>query len=183
MKHIWICAALLMLLTACGGNTAPISENDASETAGGGNTASVSENEESGATLPEGNGASETAAVSEDFYLAINELSPGATVLECSIVNAAGEDAEILLIPTLEIRGEDGEWETVSLDESIGFCGTPDPLPVGEKEWSVELDQLWNNLYAGEYRLSFTVTDADGQKFIACGEFELKQDIAQIARS
>lgn len=183
MRHVWICAALLVLLTACGGNTAPISGNDISETADGGNTASVLENEESGAALPEGNTASETAAVSEDFYLVINELSPGSTVLKFSVVNAAGEDAEILLIPRLEIRGEDGEWETISLDERLGFCGTPDPLPVGEKEWSVELDRLWNNLYAGEYRLSFTVTDADGQKFTACGEFSLTYDIVQIARN
>ncbi len=166
MKRLWICAALLvLLLTACAGNTVPGSDNTGN----------------SGDTSAEPEVLNLTSAA-EDFYLAISDPAPGDDVLNFTIVNATGADAEILLIPTLELKGEDGQWAVIPTDKNVGFCGTPDPLPNGEKEWSVELEMLWNNLYAGEYRLSFTVTDASGQEHTAAGEFALAYDIAQIER-
>ncbi len=116
------------------------------------------------ATL-EGESAGYSLAVSED------PVAPDAEYLPFRLCNDTGADANILLIPTLERQLADGQWETVSFVQQVGFCGVADPLPPGETDWSESLNALWGQLEPGRYRLSYTVTDASGREHLASGEF------------
>lgn len=93
--------------------------------------------------------------------------------LSLAIVNDTGEEAQVLLIPTLERETAEG-WTTVPFRAKIGFCGTPDPLPTGEKNWSEDTIILWGELVPGSYRLSYTVTDSAGTEHIASGTFTVE---------
>ena len=128
--------------------------------------------------------AAPSASVSEmaDYYIEITTPTAGSDKLDLSIINATGTDAEILLIPTLEILNDEGVWEVIAMDNGTGFCGTPDPLPDGGTNWSMDRGELWNNLYAGKYRLSYNITDAAGKEYTASGEFTLTYDIVKIER-
>lgn len=99
--------------------------------------------------------------------------SPTPDGITVHIHNDSGRDAQILLIPALERKAEDGSWESVPFRAKIGFCGTPDPLPCEGKEWSVDTQLLYGTLPPGTYRLSYTVTDADGTEHTASGTFQL----------
>lgn len=114
------------------------------------------------------------------FRLEIRQPEPGAQRLEFSFLNESGADAEVLLIPTLEYINEFGNWEIVLFREDVGFCGTPDPLPVGRKDWAEDLPLLWGQLPDGEYRLSFTVTDNDGTEHTACGQFTYEDGLCGL---
>ena len=165
-RAIWMLASLLFM-TACAAPAAPAS-------------APIAEP----AALASGMNTEPTAPVSDTaaYYIEITPPATGVDRLEFTIVNATGSSAEILLIPTLEVMNEEGAWEVVPMDNRFGLCGTPDPLPEGEKDWSVEMNCLWGNLYKGQYRLSYTVTDKDGQTHIAAGEFSLTYDAVLIPR-
>lgn len=120
-------------------------------------------------------------AANGDLFIQIDP--PQGDSIPFSVYNTSGRDAEILLIPTLYRQNDAGDWEEVPVDEGIGFCGTPDPLPPGEKQWSVPVSTLWGNLYAGEYRLSYQITDAKGQESAVMGQFTLTEDICQLPRA
>ena len=107
------------------------------------------------------------------FWLEIQQPEANAERISFAIYNESGRDAEILFIPTLEKKTTDENWQKVPFLEMVGFCGTPDPLPTGTKEWSVDTKYLWGDLEAGEYRLSYTVTDRDGNEFPAMGIFTI----------
>lgn len=126
-------------------------------------------------TAPETDQSPESTCTAErpDFQLTIDQPEAGAERLTFSIVNNSGADAQILLIPTLERETAEGSWETVPFIDQIGFCGTPNSLPAGEKDWAEELSYLWGDLPAGEYRLSYTVTDSGGREHTALGTFSL----------
>lgn len=111
-----------------------------------------------------------------DFQLTIDQPEAGAERLTFTIVNNSGADAQILLIPTLERATAEGDWETVPFIDQIGFCGTLNPLPAGEKDWAEDLAFLWGGLPGGEYRLSYTVTDSGGREHTALGSFSLPGD-------
>lgn len=112
--------------------------------------------------------------VSALFSLEIGSVDSDGATLPLTFQNDSGSDAQILLIPTLEWKNEFGNWEFYLYREDIGFCGTPDLLPVGSKEWSVNLYELWGDLPANDYRLSYTVTAPDGREVVISGEFALK---------
>lgn len=116
---------------------------------------------------------STAAAQPRDYALLFSgdTVSPEAGRIPFIIRNSTGQDAQVLLIPHLERRDEDGGWEEVPFLERVGFCGTPDPLPAGDMDWSVEPFELWGALEDGVYRLSYEVTAADGTKAAAQGEF------------
>lgn len=88
-------------------------------------------------------------------------------------INNTGEGGNMLHIPHLEKRNEAGEWEEVPYREGIGFCGTPDPLPVEGQEWSEEISMLWGSLTDGEYRLSYEVGATFDTEDVAYGTFTL----------
>lgn len=88
-------------------------------------------------------------------------------------INNTGKDGQALLIPHLERWNEAGEWEEVPYQENIGFCGTPDPLPAGNKAWSEDMLYLWGTLEDGRYRLSYEVGDTFDTEDRAYGEFTL----------
>ena len=93
------------------------------------------------------------------------------------IRNSTGRDAQILLIPRLERPDGDGGWEEVPFLERVGFCGTADPLPAGDRECSIEPFELWGALEDGVYRLSYEITTGDGTRTTAQGEFSLHLDL------
>lgn len=166
MKRLFpllLCA--LLTLAACAatddtGNTCTVAPDPAPETA------------------PETDQSPEITCTAEapDFRLDIAAPEAGAEKLTFSIVNDSGADAQILLIPTLEWETAAGDWETVPFIDQIGFCGTLDPLPAGEKDWAEDLTFLWGSLPDGEYRLSYTVTDSAGREHTALGTFSLPAD-------
>lgn len=89
------------------------------------------------------------------------------------LINNTGRDGQVLLIPHLEHWNAAGEWEEVPYQENIGFCGTPDPLPIGGKAWSEDMLYLWGTLEDGRYRLSYEVGDTFDTEDRAYGEFTL----------
>lgn len=123
------------------------------------------------------------AGVSSDFFLQVDPPAKGEDALFCTMYYSGEGNAEILLIPTLYRQNEAGDWEEIPVDEQIGFCGTPDPLPVGEKTWAEPVSTLWGNLYAGEYRLSYTVTSSDGVNLPVMSQFTLTEDICRLPRT
>lgn len=89
--------------------------------------------------------------------------------------NNTGKDAQVLLIPYLEKLDENGEWAEVPFRDGIGFCGTPDPLPVEGKELSWEISAIWGSLEDGQYRISCKVEPdphLDSVRLVS-GEFSL----------
>ena len=88
-------------------------------------------------------------------------------------INTTGEDAEVLLIPHLEMLDENGEWVEVSFKENIGFCGTPDPLPPEGKAWSWESSMLWGSLEDGRYRVGVLCQPYLDTEETVYGEFTL----------
>lgn len=126
-------------------------------------------------TYQEGTVVTDTA-----FWLEIQQPEPGAERLEFSFVNDSGGDAEVLLIPTLEKLTVEGQWEAVPFCDQIGFCGTPDPLPQGRRDWSEDLTYLWGGLADGDYRLSFTVADSGGSEYIASGQFTFDDGLCSL---
>lgn len=93
--------------------------------------------------------------------------------LPAYLVNNTGEDGQVLLIPHLERWDEAGEWAEVPYRESVGFCGTPDPLPAGGKVWSEDAAYLWGTLEDGRYRLSYKAGRMFETEDWARGEFTL----------
>lgn len=89
------------------------------------------------------------------------------------LINNTGKEGQVLLIPRLERWNAVGEWEEVLYQENIGFCGTPDPLPIGGKAWSEDMLYLWGTLEDGRYRLSYEVGNTFDTEDRACGEFTL----------
>lgn len=89
------------------------------------------------------------------------------------LINNTGRDGEVLLIPHLERRNAAGGWAEVPYQENVGFCGTPDPLPMGGKAWSEDMLYLWGTLEDGRYRLSYEVGDTFDTEDRAYGEFTL----------
>lgn len=89
------------------------------------------------------------------------------------LINNTGREGQVLLIPHLERRNAAGEWEEVPYREDAGFCGTPDPLPMGGKAWSEDMLYLWGTLEDGRYRLSYEVGDTFDTEDRAYGEFTL----------
>lgn len=89
------------------------------------------------------------------------------------LINHTGKEGQVLLIPHLERWNAAGEWEEVPYRENIGFCGTPDPLPIGGKAWSEDMLYLWGTLEDGRYRLSYEVGDTFDTEDRAYGEFTL----------
>lgn len=130
----------------------------------------------------DGEGATAEAQVENDspFRLEIQQPDIGADCLAFSIHNESGADVEILLIPTLEYINEFGNWEVLLFLEGVGFCGTPDPLPQGSKDWSVELNTLWGELPDGQYRLGYTVTDSSGIEHTVWGEFTFEDGLCSL---
>lgn len=89
------------------------------------------------------------------------------------LINNTGREGQVLLIPHLEHWNEADEWEEVPYRENVGFCGTPDPLPAGNKAWSEDTVLLWGTLEDGRYRLSYEVGDTFDTEDRAYGEFTL----------
>lgn len=89
------------------------------------------------------------------------------------LINNTGKEGQVLLIPHLEHWNAAGEWEEVPYQENVGFCGTPDPLPIGNKEWSEDISLLWGRLEDGKYRLSYEVGETFDTEDRAYGEFTL----------
>lgn len=89
------------------------------------------------------------------------------------LINNTGKDGQALLIPHLERLNAVAEWEEVPYRENVGFCGTPDPLPAGNKAWSEDTVLLWGTLEDGRYRLSYEVGDTFDTEDRAYGEFTL----------
>lgn len=89
------------------------------------------------------------------------------------LINNTGKEGQVLFIPHLERWNAVGEWEEVLYQENIGFCGTPDPLPIGGKAWSEDMLYLWGTLEDGRYRLSYEVGDTFDTEDRAYGEFTL----------
>lgn len=89
------------------------------------------------------------------------------------LINNTGRDGQVLLIPHLEHWNAAGEWGEVPYQENIGFCGTPDPLPIGGKAWSEDMLYLWGTLEDGRYRLSYEVGETFDTEDRAYGEFTL----------
>lgn len=104
-------------------------------------------------------------------------VSPEAEDIPVLLLNTTGEDASILFIPHLERESADGTWSEVPFAPQVGFCGVADPLPAGTTSWSVPLTALWGELEGGRYRLSYAVTDGEGAKHTASGEFTVGQDL------
>lgn len=89
------------------------------------------------------------------------------------LINNTGREGQVLLIPHLERRNAAGGWAEVPYQENVGFCGTPDPLPIGGKAWSEDMLYLWGTLEDGRYRLSYEVGDTFDTEDQAYGEFTL----------
>lgn len=89
------------------------------------------------------------------------------------LINNTGRDGQVLLIPHLERWNGTGEWEEVPYRENVGFCGTPDPLPIGGKAWSEDMLYLWGTLEDGRYRLSYEAGETFETEDRAYGEFTL----------
>jgi len=117
------------------------------------------------------------------IYLEIPQPEQGASRLAFTVVNGSGADAEILFIPTLEMVDEDGGISKVPFAEDVGFCGTPDPLPQGRKDWSTNIEYLWGCLQDGYYRLSYTVTAADGREVTASGWFLYEDGLCSLPKA
>ncbi len=120
----------------------------------------------------------EEAQPEPDYALTVFP-SDGGSLLKVFFHNTTGQDASVLLIPTLE-RETDSGWEVVPFRAKIGFCGTPDPLPAGGRSWSEETDMLWGPLSNGRYRLSYTVTDSTGSEYPASGEFTIDNALCAL---
>jgi len=134
----------LLCLTACGDNTGiPTVNEPPEETAPVTVSQPVTEKEPE----PEPNYALE---ITQPVYTVTENL-------EVHIVNNTGEDRCVLLIPHLERLDESGAWVEVPYQDKVGFCGTPDPLPAGEKNWSEDIVCLWGTLEEGQYRIHYNV--------------------------
>ena len=116
------------------------------------------------------------AECEEPFSLSFPS-TPSPDEIPVFIHNDSGLDAQVLLIPVLERETGNGSWESVPFRGKIGFCGTPDPLPCEGKEWNLDTILLYGQLTAGTYRLSYTVTDADGAKHTASGTFQVGSSV------
>lgn len=115
-----------------------------------------------------------------DYALYISE-EPIPTVDGCLVtdrlpvyfINNTGKEGYALSIPHLERKNESGEWEPVPWKDGVGFCGTPDPLPMGGRAWSEDIPMLWGALEDGAYRLSYEVGPTFETEEWARGEFTL----------
>lgn len=87
------------------------------------------------------------------------------------VVNTTGQTTSILLIPHLDRQNGAGQWEEVPYAEGVGFCGTSDPLRPEGMELGEPVAELWGELAAGRYRLSFDITGTDPVTHTAGGEF------------
>ena len=112
-----------------------------------------------------------------ELLFAGDPVSPEAGWISCTIRNNTGEDAQVLLIPRLEQQTGDGGWEEVPFLEQVGFCGTPDPLPAGDRVWSMDPFEIWGALEDGVYRLSCEITAGDGTKTTAQRDFSFHADL------
>lgn len=121
----------------------------------------------------------EDAQPEPDYALTVLP-SDGGSLLRILLHNTTGQDASILLIPSLERENDDGTWGEVPYAQGVGFCGTPDPLPAGSRNWSEETDMLWGPLSNGRYRLSYTVTDSTGSEYTASGEFTIDNALCAL---
>lgn len=112
-------------------------------------------------------------APAPDFALMVDQ--PVSTVSEkisVHFVNNTGKEGWVLSIPHLERLSETGEWVEVPWNDNIGFCGTPDPLPVEGRDWSENVPLLWGALEEGTYRLSYKAGQgAESEEELAYGEF------------
>lgn len=108
-----------------------------------------------------------------DFALYVSQpVSSVSEIIAVHFVNNTGEDASVLSIPHLERKDENGDWQEVPWKEGIGFCGTPDPLPVSGRDWSEDLMYLWGRLEEdGQYRLYYEVNPYSESEVNVYGEF------------
>ena len=107
-----------------------------------------------------------------DFALYIPQpVSSVAEAIAVHFINNTGADAAVQSIPHLERRDENGEWQEVPWKDNIGFCGTPDPLPVEGRDWLEDVEMLWGRLEEGQYRLHYNVGRESGLDEVVYGEF------------
>lgn len=87
-----------------------------------------------------------------------------------TLVNESGKQGSVSLAPVLE-RMTDQGW--IPLSVSGGFCGTPDPFPVGVTEgWTVPLS-LYEGVIPGVYRITLGARDAEGTELKISAVFTL----------
>lgn len=76
----------------------------------------------------------------------------GKEQLHITLTHGGQEDTSYLLVSTLW-RLEDGLWQPVEAQETLGVCGVADPLNVGEMvEWTEDLSR-YGPLPEGSYRI------------------------------
>ena len=94
-----------------------------------------------------------------DFALVVQNqpVSTLEETLSLHFINNTGAEGYVQSIPHLERLRDAGEWAEVPWKDIVGFCGTPDPLPVTGRDWSENVQQLWGRLEEGQYRLSYKV--------------------------
>lgn len=81
-----------------------------------------------------------------------NPVTADAERWELEVTNTLSQDAQISMIPLLEICRE-GTWETVP--NHGGFCGTEDILSAGESRGAVVELEWYDALEPGRYRISY----------------------------
>lgn len=111
-----------------------------------------------------------------DFALIVpgQPVSAAAETIAVRFINNTGADADVLSIPHLERRDENGKWKEVPWKDGVGFCGTPDPLPAEGRDWSENAAYLWGMLEEGRYRLHYEVNRESGADAAAYGEFTVR---------
>lgn len=105
------------------------------------------------------------------LYIPGQPVSGAAEGIPVRIINTTGKDANVLFIPHLERKNEDGSWTEVPYKGRIGFCGTPDPLPAEGRDWGEDVTVLWGMLEEGQYRLHYNAGRESELEQTAYGEF------------
>lgn len=106
-----------------------------------------------------------------DLIVSDQPISTVSEKIEMHFVNNTGKEGCVQSIPHLERLSETGEWVEVPWKDNIGFCGTPDPLPVEGRDWSENIPLLWGALEEGQYRLYYKVGRGYEPEELVYGEF------------
>ncbi|MEL7608314.1 MAG: immunoglobulin-like domain-containing protein [Bacillota bacterium] len=97
----------------------------------------------------------------------------GTQAVEYTIFNHGQNTASVTLVPILERMTPSG-WEEAPLKTSVGFCGTPDPLPVTGLHGALPLS-LFPEAREGTFRLSFRAVDEYGIETVVADVFTLEK--------
>lgn len=107
-----------------------------------------------------------------ELLLPDERYSMYSNVIPYTIVNNTGKNAEVLLIPILEMETDNG-WEKLA-PEGVGFCGTPDTVDT-QREGELPLEWYASSLTVGRYRLSFEVVESNPKIETVSAVFELNE--------